>query len=87
MNYQCPECGRPQLCGRLFRGTIFSGEILIDMEVNQTCRGCGTSWKSIARVNKKNKMEYDRMEFISINRVETKKTWHEIVQEQALKLK
>ena len=84
MNYECPECGRPQLCGRLYRGTIFSGEILIDMEVNQKCRGCGTSWKGIARVNKKNKIEYDRMEFISVDRVETKKTWQETVQEQAL---
>lgn len=84
MNYKCPQCGRPQLCGRLYRESFFWGSKLVDMEVNVKCRGCGTSWTAIARVNKKNKIEYDRMEFISVDRVETKKTWQETVQEQAL---
>lgn len=87
MNYDCPECGRPQLCGRLYQESFFFGEKLVDMEVNQECRGCGTSWKAITRVGKKDNNSYDRMDFVSVNRVETKQTWQEKVQEQCLALK
>ena len=86
MNYKCPECGRPQLCGRLIRESFFFGEKLVDYEMDVTCRGCGTKWHSIARVGK-NKIEYDRMDFISIDRKKTDKTWESTVRDQALKLK
>lgn len=84
MKYECPECGRPQLCGSLHLEGFFFGSKLVDMDVDQKCRGCGTSWHAIARVGKKDKTQYDRMDFISVNRVETKQTWQEKVQEQAL---
>ena len=65
MNYKCPTCRFPKLCGRLFRGTFFGGEKLVDYKIEDSCRNCGTSWKSIAKVGK-NKFEYDRMEFLEI---------------------
>lgn len=89
MNYDCPVCGRPQLCGRLYQESFFFGSKLVDYEFNQTCRGCKSSWTSIARVGKKNKHCYDHMDFQNViihdEWKKISKTWQETVQEQTLK--
>ena len=67
MNYKCPTCGAPKLCGRLTKYTFFRINVLIDYEFTNKCNVCKTKWKSIARVGKgKQKNEYIKMEFLEI---------------------
>lgn len=67
MNYKCPICGCPKLCGRLTKDTFFRVNVLIDYEFADGCNFCKTKWKAIARVGKgTQKNEYVNLEFVEI---------------------
>lgn len=66
MNYKCPTCGFPQLCGRYYREGFFSGKVLINYPITKTCRKCGTQWDAIAHVSKTDAYRYDRIEFVKV---------------------
>jgi hypothetical protein len=66
MNYKCPTCGFPQLCGRYYREGFFGSKKLINMPITNTCRHCGSKWKATAIVSKTDRTVYDRVEFLEV---------------------